>query len=340
MRWLVLSALSLCMIGLLALLWGCAAPPEVPVVPPPPEDLSTWTVPELIQPLPPAPDASMQALDVKPTAAEKVYAYTPGTPYQVQVAVGWPLDVVLEPGEQVRNIVGGERSPSEAVTPSRGTASAPEAPPVEAPVARRWEVREGASGQGESLRAHLFLSASDAGMQTGIVATTTRRTYLLDLKSVKSSPIRVLRWTYGASTPAPLPKTREASILPDPQLPARYHVGYQIASQGRVPDWLPREVVDDGKKLYLLYPEVTLFGVVPVLRMLGPNGPQIVNSRQYLHVVIVDQLPARLELRVGIGESAEVVTVTRGSLRTIECPGDADCPHWPAAAMTLDKSVP
>jgi len=100
---------------------------------------------------------------------------------------------------------------------------------------------------------------------------------------------------------------------------------------------MPRGVVDDGKKLYILYPEVTLFGSVPVARMIGPNGPQLLNARQYLNVVIVDQLPARVELRVGTGETAEVVSVTRGDLHTIECPGDAACPVWPAAAQTLAR---
>jgi type IV secretion system protein VirB9 len=98
---------------------------------------------------------------------------------------------------------------------------------------------------------------------------------------------------------------------------------------------MPRHVVDDGKKLYIVYPEVTLFGTVPLLRMIGPNGPQLVNARQYLNVVIVDQLLATAELRVGTGERAETVTLTRGALRTIDCPGDDACPAWPQAATTL-----
>ena len=51
------------------------------------------------------------------------------------------------------------------------------------------------------------------------------------------------------------------------------------------------------------------------------NGPQLVNARQYLNVLIVDQLAPRLELRVGLEETAEVVTITRGNLKTIACPG-------------------
>jgi hypothetical protein len=68
---------------------------------------------------------------------------------------------------------------------------------------------------------------------------------------------------------------------------------------------MPRHVVDDGKKLYSVYSEVTLFGTVPLLRMLGPHGPQLVHARQYLNVVIVDQLLATAELRVGTGERAD-----------------------------------
>src|SRR5919108_4161434 len=99
--------------------------------------------------------------------------------------------------------------------------------------------------------------------------------------------------------------------------------------------WQPRQVVDDGKKTYIIYPEVTLFETVPMLRLVGPNGPQLVNARQFLNVVIVDQLVPRAELRVGLGEHTEVVTITRGALRTIACPGDEACPVWPQAAQHL-----
>jgi len=187
------------------------------------------------------------------------------------------------------------------------------------------------------VRSHIFVAASEPGLTTGLIITTTRRTYYLTCQSVKSSPIRVLRWHYPASQ-AERPHAPESpGLLPDPAHPTRYHVGYQVESPGRVPDWMPRHVVDDGKKLYIVYPEVTLFGTVPLLRMVGPNGPQLLNARQYLNVVIVDQLPAKAELRVGIGERAETVTITRGALRTIDCPGDTACPVWPAAAQQLAR---
>jgi len=196
-------------------------------------------------------------------------------------------------------------------------------------------VKEGASGLGDTLRPHIFLAASQPGLRTGVIVTTTKRTYLLDLKSVLTSPIRVVRWTYPQEMTVKPRKAKEPGLLPDPQEPRQYHVGYKI--EGGKPDWKPRSIWDDGKKTYIVYPEFALFECVPMLRLIGPNGPQLVNARQYLNVLIVDQLVARGELRMGSGEHAEVVTLTRESLKTIACPGDPDCPRWPQAAQVLAK---
>src|SRR5262249_44758166 len=125
-----------------------------------------------------------------------------------------------------------------------------------------------------------------------------------------------------------------------PHEPRHYHVGYELVGSKPPPDWQPRQIVDDGQKTYIIYPEVTLFATVPLVRLVGPNGPQLVNARQYLNVVIVDQLVPRAELRVGLGEHAEVIRITRGALRTIACPGDAACPVWPQAAQTLAQRAP
>src|SRR5215470_16623834 len=133
--------------------------------------------------------------------------------------MGWPLDIVLERGEQVRNIVGGDRAPAEGgQTP-------------------RWEVKEGAEGNGDALRSHVFVTATEPGLTLGVVVTTTKRAYYLTCKSVHSSPIRALRWRYPAdSQDTTHPKT--PSLLPDPTQPMRYHVGYERRASNPPPDWL------------------------------------------------------------------------------------------------------
>src|SRR5437870_611321 len=299
---------------LVALLVGCQKEEPLPQVPPPAEDLSTWSVPELVQPPPPETPASQSPPPEKTTPAEQVLDFAAGTTFTLTVPVGAPLDIILQRGEQVRNIIGGDRAP---VEPNQTT---------------RWEIKEGADGIGESLRQHIFLTATTPGLTTGLIVTTTARTYYLTCKSVGKSPIRTVRWRYPVDT-ATVKPVKEPGLLPDPAQLKHYHVGYELV--GTKPSWQPRHVVDDGKKTYIIYPEVTLFETVPMLRLIGPGGPQLVNARQFLNVVIVDQLVPRAELRVGLGEHAETVTITRGALRTIACPGDAACPVWPQAAATL-----
>jgi type IV secretion system protein VirB9 len=311
MHWLVLS--------LLLLTLGCHKEEPLPPVPPSPEDLSTWSVPELVQPPPPETPPPTAPVEKPPTTAEQLLDFAPGTTFRLTVPVEAPLDLVMQRGEEIRNIIGGDRAPVE---------------PNQTPL---WEVKKGGSGLGETFQQHIFLSAAKAGLTTGFLISTTHRVYYLTAKSVAKSPIRTVRWRYPVEVAAVKP-AKEPGLLPDPAQPKYYHVGYELV--GTKPNWQPRYVVDDGKKTYIIYPEISLFETVPMVRLIGPNGPQLVNARQYLNVVILDQLLPRAELRVGLGETAEVVTITRGAMRTIACPGDEACPVWPAAAQILAQRAP
>jgi hypothetical protein len=64
-------------------------PPVVPMV----EDLSTWSVPELVQPGPRSSPA--RSPKVPAGAAEKVVDYAPGVAVEVPVALGQPLVLSL-----------------------------------------------------------------------------------------------------------------------------------------------------------------------------------------------------------------------------------------------------
>ena len=171
----------------------------------------------------------------------------------------------------------------------------------------------------------------------GAIITTTARVYLLTLKAVKESPIRLLRWRYPVTATVHASAEKPDSVLPDPLTPRRWHVGYAISHGGHAPDWQPMATWDDGKKMYVLLPITALYGVSPVIRGIGPNGPMLLNSRQYQNVIVIDQLAPRLELRVGIGEQAEVVTIARSALETIDCPGESRCPLWPSPSTTLRR---
>lgn len=293
---------------------GCTLPATPsPPVPPPLEDLSTWSIPELIQPQKSPVARSIGQADRKPTKAEQVAGFAEGTLVVVPVAVGVPLDIVFEQGEGLLNVVGGDRAPVEGGQPAR------------------WEVKKGASGEGETLQPHLFVTVTEPGLITGFALTTTRRTYLVTCKSVAASPIRVLRWTYPASIADSLVKTKDPGILPDPEMPARYHVGYSLNIPDPRPAWVPN-VFDDGRKTYLIFSAVVLYTEMPLIREVTTQGPALINTRQFGPVVILDKMIQRLELRFGTGDHAQILTIVRDALRTIRCPGDAQCPVFPRIA--------
>lgn len=294
----------------LMLLAGCAtATPPVVQAPPLAEDLVGWSAPVAEVPAP-----AIAVPDEPPTPrspSELVYAYMAGEVYEVRVPVGVPLDIVLQPGERVHNLVGGDRSP---------LPDSQEAPP--------WEVREGVSGTGATARPHIFLAVTKPGLRTGLAITTTKRTYYLECRSVSRSPVRSVRWTYldapAAAAPAMPPR-----LLPDPTERKRYQVAYTIEASEPRPPWTPRQVVDDGAKTYLIFPPTLTSIDAPLIRLIGPNGPELVNARQVGSVIVLDRLMHRAELRLGTGPQAEIVTVRREAPRVIECPGQLDCPLWP-----------
>jgi type IV secretion system protein VirB9 len=331
LRLIFVSLLFLALMATLGLLLaGCTqdAPPPPPV-PPAPEDLSTWAVPELVQPSPRPVPVPAPPKDT-PTSVEEILDYAPGTTYTLHVSTGAPLDVLLERGEEVRDFIGANNTPVEVE----------QAPEAAATAKSPWDIKKGSEGLGDTLRWHLFVTVTKPGLSLGLVITTTKRTYYLTCKSVAKSAVRVARWRYPVDPVAQAP-VKTPGLLPDPNEPRRYHVGYDLTSPHKQPpDFLPRHVVDDGKKMYIVFPEITLFETAPLVRMIGPNGPALVNARQYLNVLIIDQLAPRLELRVGLGEQADVVQIARGGLRTIHCPDAPECPVWPRAALELERRHP
>jgi type IV secretion system protein VirB9 len=298
----------------LALLAGCAGGQQVVKAPPVAEDLAHvgWSTPIAVTE---AATTAPVPLD-PPTARsnrEKVYAFTDGEVYEATVGLGAPLNLRLQPGERIHNLVGGDRTPM--------LEGDDKSPP--------WEVKEGLSGVGESTRPHVFVTAIRAGLRTGLTITTTKRTYELALRSVGRSQVRSVRWTYPDEVLRMAAKAPEPSPLPDPTAPRAYHVGYEIQASSPRPPWTVRQVVDDGWKTYLLFPPTVTTIDAPLVRLIGPNGPEVVNARQVGSVIVLDRIIHRMELRIGTGEHAEIVTVQRQTPRTIQCPGQDGCPVWP-----------
>jgi type IV secretion system protein TrbG len=304
MRTVGLLVCGLCLVGCATTYAPVAAPPLA-------EDLA-WSAPEPVKPPTPEPPPPIAEPEVARSSKEKVYAFTVGDSYRVDVAVGAPMDVILQPGEEIRDMADGDRSPMETQDHKP-----------------HWEFKQSYSGEGTSGRPHVLITVPKAGLINGLTLTTTKRTYYLDLKSVTKTAARAVRWTYPDEPPkvAKVPPR----LWPDPAQTQRYHAGYEIAWSEPKPVWTVRQVVDDGHKTYLIFPPTVTTVDAPLIRLVGSQGPEMVNARQAGNVVILDRLFNRAELRLGTEKRAQVVTIQRQVPRTITCPGADECPVWPDA---------
>ena len=92
---------------------------------------------------------------------------------------------------------------------------------------------------------------------------------------------------------------------------ARNH-RYGLQVRGDSPPWRPVSVFDDGRRVYIVFPRGIVQGEMPPLFVLGSDGePEIVNSRIYRNILIVDRLFGAAELRLGRGNAQQVIRIVR-----------------------------
>jgi type IV secretion system protein VirB9 len=220
--------------------------------------------------------------------AIQVYPYTKGALYQLYAAVNQVTDIALEAGEKLVSVSAGDTV--------------------------RWVVGDTTSGEGDGAQVHILVKPVGTELQTNLVITTDRRTYHLELHSASAAYMASVSWTYPAGELIALRKQQEeagaaASAFADigvniDQLRFRYRL------EGDAP-WKPRQVFDDGAKVYIQFPPGLAQSEAPPLFVIGPDGkPALVNYRVRGTTYIVDRLFAAAELRLG-REPQRVVRIVR-----------------------------
>ena len=215
--------------------------------------------------------------------AVQVFPYSPGALYQVYVAPGQITDIALEPGEQL-------------------TGSGP----VAAGDTVRWIIGDTESGNGDTRRVHILVKPTRPAIETNLVVNTDRRTYLIELRAHERPYMPSVAWFYPESRGKSL-----RALPPVPVLPEIAQRRYRYSIEGDKPPWRPVNVYDDGRKVYVEFSPGIVQGEMPPLFVVGADGkPELVNSRAYGNVLIVDRLFAAAELRLG-GESQQIVRIVR-----------------------------
>lgn len=165
----------------------------------------------------------------------------------------------------------------------------------------RWQVAEARSGEGAAARVHVLLKPLERGLETNLVLTTSRRVYLVALKSGAADAFNPAV-TWAAPEPeAVAPEIVEAAAFPEgPVTPeGPLDARYAVEARGR-PAWTPSTVFDDGRRTFIAFPPGLQAAEAPALFVIAADGEaQYVNYRQSGGFYIVDRLFDRAELRIG-----------------------------------------
>ncbi|KDA04197.1 P-type conjugative transfer protein TrbG [Hyphomonas oceanitis] len=223
--------------------------------------------------------------------AIQVYPYRVGALYQVYCAPEQITDVVLQPGEELLSVSAGDTV--------------------------RWVLGDTVSGTGPQAQAHILIKPTQAGLKTNLVITTSHRAYHLEMHAFEETYMAAVSWRYAdqqlitrvmhsGSVPPPEPSSPGSLTLE--RLKFRYDL------DGDFPHWRPERVFDDGRKVYIQFPDRLDQGEAPALFVIGRDGKsQLVNYRMSGTYFVVDRLFARAELRLG-EKRQDVVTILRNDL--------------------------
>ena len=215
--------------------------------------------------------------------AIQIYPWSDGALYQVYAAPGQITDIALEPGE---NLTGDG--------------------PIAAGDTTRWIIGNTQSGTGSTQQVHVLVKPTRPDITTNLVITTDRRTYMIELRADTSPYMPAVAWSYP-------PVASQRLLVPaTPILPpvAARHYRYDLS--GGNPPWRPISVYDDGRHVYVEFPQGIAQGEMPPIFVIGSDGEaQIVNTRVLNNVLIVDQLFAVAELRLGSGNHQTTVRIVR-----------------------------
>lgn len=221
--------------------------------------------------------------------AIQMWPYSDGALYQVYASPGHVTVIALQEGEDLLTVSAGDTV--------------------------RWIVGDTASGSGATRRASILVKPTRADLNTNLVITTNRRTYLLELNATEQTWMASVSWAYpqdqlvslrkmAAPVPAPVATTSESGLVLE-------DLRFRYAIRGDDAPWKPLRAFDDGQRVYIQFPRQIAQGELPPLFVIGPQGDaQLVNYRYRAPYYIVDRLFGAAELRLG-GDDASVVRIER-----------------------------
>jgi type IV secretion system protein VirB9 len=231
--------------------------------------------------------------------AVQVYPFMDGALYQLYAAPEQVTDIALEPGERLNSVSAGDTV--------------------------RWVVGDttsgGAGGSGGQAgeRTHILVKPIAADLSTNLVIATDRRAYHLELHSFRETYMAAISWTYPQDQLARRRGENDRSIEKAASVIAAGvdpgTLKFRYAIEGDKPHWCPVRAFDNGRQVFIQFPDSIAQGEAPPLFVLSGRGePELVNYRMRGSYYVVDRLFSAAELRLG-EKRQEVVRIVRTDLK-------------------------
>lgn len=225
--------------------------------------------------------------------AVQVYPFMDGALYQLYAAPEQVTDIALEPGERLNSVSAGDTV--------------------------RWVVGDTTSGDAAGERTHILVKPIAANLKTNLVIATDRRAYHLELRSFRETYMAAISWTYPQEQLArrrgendrvleKVQSTIAAGVDPDT-------LKFRYAIEGDKPHWRPVRAFDNGRQVFIQFPDAIAQGEAPPLFVLSAKGePELVNYRMRGAYYVVDRLFSAAELRLG-EKRQDIVRIVRTDLK-------------------------
>jgi type IV secretion system protein VirB9 len=223
--------------------------------------------------------------------AEQVYAFMPGSLYQIYTSIGRVTDIALQPGERLV-----------------GTG------PVAAGDTARWVIGTTESGSGDQRQVHILVKPTLPTLATNLVINSDRRTYHIELQALPTTYMASVSWRYPQDELVAVAQAADNARVQAPIAkgidPARLNFNYRL--DGDNVSWKPLRAFDDGAKVYIEMPPASAGADLPPLFLIGADGKaELVNYRVQNNFLIIDRLLDRAELRLGDKGHQKVVRIRR-----------------------------
>lgn len=197
----------------------------------------------------------------------------------------------------------------------------------------RWIAAPATTGSGAQATPHVIVKPTEIGLDTNMVITTNRRTYMLTLASSKGDQYvsrvgyyypneMVQNWNGQAELERRKVEeeaSRKVSDLPIASIEQLNLDSYKISGDRDLP-WYPVRVFDEGTHVWIQMPPSIRSNEAPALVLIGNDGKtELVNYRvkeadqggAKVTYYIVDKLFKKAALIVGVGNEQEKIEIVR-----------------------------